>query len=86
VIYFPDNSKAGRNLAAGPCSFSGGCSAVEVLVVVAIRIMTRRSANGRHANVGGISMRRLCTLLTAVLLLCVTAGCGSDKEKGAEPR
>jgi uncharacterized lipoprotein len=28
-------------------------------------------------------MRKLCVVLTAVLLLCLTAGCGgSDKEKG----
>lgn len=27
-------------------------------------------------------MRKLLAILTAVLLLCLTAGCGSDKEKG----
>jgi hypothetical protein len=27
-------------------------------------------------------MRRLCAVLTATLLLCLTAGCGGDKEKG----
>jgi hypothetical protein len=43
--------------------------------------MTLHSATGKTRS-GGILMKRIGALLTAALLLCLTVGCGSDKEKG----
>ena len=35
-----------------------------------------------HQVIGERMMRKMLAMLTAVLVLCLAAGCGNDKEKG----
>lgn len=43
---------------------------------------TGRDLHGRFHFSGSTSMKRILTLLSAVLLACLISGCGNDKDKG----
>jgi hypothetical protein len=45
------------------------------------RALYLNGATKSHAT-GELVMRKMLAVLTAVLVLCLAAGCGNDKEKG----